>query len=164
MVVGFMAKELVTAMLRCGTQHPQTKAEAMLATLWDDLCEPIWHKRNNINNGKASCARLDELDSLKDKLEWFSRHQNEVLDYRHRFLVNYTAEEINGMRKETRKKRVQHLQSAMNWYEVECSQRAKNQTTMYDWTAKLTQLRSGRAYPKFRAEDEQERDDDGEAD
>ena len=50
----------------------------------------------------------------------------------------------------------------MSWYEVECSQRAKNQTTMYDWTAKLTQLRSGKAYPEFRAEDEQERDDEGE--
>ena len=144
MIVGFMALEWTTTLTNLGVEHPQTKSELLLTLLWDEICEPIWAARNNIKFHKKNFSSLDEMSTLSDKLHWYQRHQDEVLDYRHRFLVDYSSEDVGHWTRATRRAKLEMLNNARKFYEVECKQNAQQQTTIYNWMARYKKLRSGR--------------------
>jgi len=75
---------------------------------------------------------------------WFHRHQDEVLDYRHRFLVDYTLQDVERWTRITRTSKVATLDNAMRFHKVECEQSARHQSTIYDWMSRHKKLRSGR--------------------
>ena len=118
--------------------------EAILSFLWDDVCEPIWFMRNEILHSTVSHVSTDDMMTLADRLQWYLRHQDEVLDYRHRFLVDYDENKIYrwSIRDMCRQK-VTMLDNARHWYTNECNTRAQNQTTITNWFDKYMELRSG---------------------
>ena len=71
------------------------------------------------------------------------RHQNEVLDYRHRYLVDFTIEDARRWSRHTRSTKLQHLHNAREYYEIETRQKSINQSTIFDWLHSYTTLRSG---------------------
>ena len=144
MSVGLLANEWTDALGALGVKQPQSKMEQLLSWIWNDICEDAWNTRNHINNNTGNHALGDEMVTLKDKLFWFQRHQHQVLDYRHHFLVNFTVDDVERWTKPTRRAKLEMLRNAKDWYETECQQRAANQTTMYDWVNSYTVLRSGR--------------------
>ena len=94
MIVGFMATEWTTILEKLGVEHPQARSEMLLTLLRDDIYKPIWKTRCNIKHNTKNFSSLDEMSSLADKLMWDHRHQDEVLDYRHRFLIDYTLSNV----------------------------------------------------------------------
>ena len=105
----------------------------MLVTLlWDDICEPIWKARCNIKHNTKNFSTLDDMASLVDKLKWYHQHQDEVLDYQHRFLVDYTLSNVERWTCVTRMLKAAMLDNVMQFYKVECSQSAHYQLTIYD--------------------------------
>ena len=94
MIVGFMTTEWTIILEKLGVKHPQARSETLLTLLWDDICEPIWKARCNIKHNTKNISSLDEMSSLADKPMWYHQHQDEVLDYCHRFLVDYTLSNV----------------------------------------------------------------------
>ena len=144
MSVGLLANDWTDALSSFGVEQPQSKIEQLLSWIWNDICEDAWNTRNNINNNIRNHALDDELVTLKDKLLWFQRHHQQVLDYRHQFLVAFTSDDVEQWSRTTRRAKLNILNNAKDWYETECQQRAANQTTMYDWINSYTILRSGK--------------------
>ena len=105
----------------------------LLSLLWDDICEPIWKTRCRIKHDTTNFSTVDEMSSLAEKLMWYQRHQDEVLDYRHRFLINYTLSDIERWTRITRTSKVTILDNAMRFHKTECEQSAQQQSTIYDW-------------------------------
>ena len=87
MIVGFMAMEWTTVPDKLGIKHQQIRSEILLTLLWDEIYGLIWKARCNIKHNTENFSTLNEIASLADKLMWYHQHQDEVLDYRHRFLV-----------------------------------------------------------------------------
>ena len=97
-----------------------------MATEWTTILKKLKHNTKKISpRGKMS--------SLADKLMWYHRHQDEVLDYYHQFLIDYTLSNVERWTRITRTSKVAMLNSAMRFYKVECGQLACRQSTIYDW-------------------------------
>jgi ribonuclease HI len=144
MVIGFMAKAWTDALADMNIEHPAQMMEQVLAMLWDHICERLWSVRNGIRHSTDSHVTNDEMAQMETKLSWYQRHQDEVLDYRHRFLANFTSEDVGRWTRATRRAKLELLNNARKYYEVECAQQARNQSTIYDWIHSYTVLRSGR--------------------
>ena len=84
------------------------------------------------------------MSTLQDRLEWYIRHQVEVLDYRHRFLVDYNTEVIQRWSRSTRRQKLTLLDNARKWYTTQCENRERNQTTIHDWFDRYIRLRNGK--------------------
>ncbi len=149
--------------------------ELLLSSVWNHLCESLWKQRNEINNSKNSASDLSEMRSLEERLLWYKRHNNEVLDYRHRFLADFTEEDIKKWTKYSRRAKLELLHNARKFYETECSQHSSSQSTIFDWIHSFTELRSGRLigpgltnawapgkHPRNQKQDVDEVDDEGE--
>ena len=144
MVLGFLADAWTDALHACKVKHPQTRMEQVLQLLWDELCEVMWTSRNQILHSPSSKVSTDESQTLSDRLHWFARYQHTVFDYRHQFLADLTPDQIDAWSRSAKHAKVAQLESAMRWYKEVCSQRAQNQSTIFDWVFSYKELRSGR--------------------
>lgn len=147
-MVGFLSTGWEEALHSFGIDNSETKMEAILRFLWDSICEPIWFIRNEIHHSKESCVSTDDMVTLDDRLRWYLRHQARILDYRHRFLVDYDVDVIASWSRSTRQQKITLLDNARKWYAKRCEIRARNQSTMHDWMDKYTRLRNGKLVGK----------------
>ena len=143
MSVGFYALEWRAVAEDLGAKHPQSTMERILSIMWDTINEQMWAERNEIKHNKESKTIEHESSQQIDQLEWYVRHQNEVLDYRHRYLTDFTIEDVCRWSRHTRTTRLQHLHNARKYYEQECKQKSRNQSTIFEWLHSYTTLRSG---------------------
>ena len=143
MVIGFMVEDWVTVLDELQVKAPQSKAELLLMLLWDELCESMWAMRDAINNSKDSHVEVNEMATMADRLAWYLRHHEEVLDYRHRYLCRYTTKDITSWSRATRRAKLEMLNNARDYYATECQQRAVSQSTIYNWLHSYMELRSG---------------------
>ena len=97
--------------------------DQVLDMLWD-ICKKVWTARNVILHSSKSFISVNVIKSAKDRLFWYHRHQHEVLDYRHRFLVDFTAEEVEKWLRSHREAKLEMLSNAQKYYDTECNQRA----------------------------------------
>ena len=67
-----------------------------------------------------------------------------MLDYRHRFLSAFAGDDITRWSRTTRQAKLKLLNNAPKYYEIEYKQKARNQSTIYNWIHSHTVLRSGR--------------------
>ena len=116
----------------------------LLTLLWDDICEPIWKTRCNIKHNTENFSSLNKMSSLADKLMWYHRHQDKVLDYRHQFLIDYTLSNVERWTRITRTSKVTVLDNAMRFHKIKCGQSARRQSTIYNWMSGHKKLHSGR--------------------
>ena len=94
MIVGFLATEWTAILKKLRVEHPQARSKMLLTLLWDDICKPIWKARYNIKHDTKNFSTLNEMSLLADKLVWYHQHQDEVLDYRHCFLIDYSLNNV----------------------------------------------------------------------
>ena len=144
MIVGFMASEWTAILKKLGVEHPQAQSKMLLTLLWDDICEPIWKTRYNIKHNTNNFSSLDKISSLADKLMWYHRHQDKVLNYHHQFLIDYTLSDVKRLTRIARTSKVAILDSAMRFHKIKCGQSAHHQSTIYDWMSHNNKLRSRR--------------------
>ena len=124
--------------------HPTIMMAQILSMTWDHICEALWKVRNKIKHSPDSLVLADEMTNLESRLKWYLQHQQEVLDYRHRFLMEHTAESIKRWSRTTRRAKLKLLSNARDHYKTECLQRASNQSTILDWLHLYRELRRGR--------------------
>jgi len=144
MAVGLLANEWTEVLAIMNVEQPQSRMEDVLSSLWDNMCEQMWKTRCNIKHSPNNKATPHELQQLQDKLLWYLRHREEVLDYRHRFLAQYNPEDVSRWSRATRRAKLESLNNASQYYRTECTQRAQGQTTIFNWLNQFTRLRSGR--------------------
>jgi len=70
------------------------------------------------------------------------------LDYQHRFLVDFHAEDVECWPKATRKAKLKMLDNAQRFYETQRDLQTNHQSTMEDWLNSYTKLRSGHMISK----------------
>ena len=80
LLVGLLADEWTTVLASMNVEQPQSRMEDVLSVLWDNMCEKMWKTRCNIKHSPNNKAAPHELQQLQDKLIWYLRHQDEVLD------------------------------------------------------------------------------------
>ena len=116
----------------------------IIDSIWGDLCEPLWFERNHIKHNKANNhCKYDEMNSLTDKLKWYYRHQDEVLDYRHRFFANCDPTTLHRWHRQRMIKKLNLLETAHNYHNNATSQLADNQTTLSSWIGSPTTPQGG---------------------
>ena len=125
-------------------ENPEKKRETILRIVWDDMCRKVWTQMNEIRNWEERETRIDEMNSLFTKLEWYHKHQDEVLHYKHWFLIDNNPEQLRKMRTGTLKNKLKISTAAVEWQDIEDKQEKENQMTIYHWTDKYIQTRSGR--------------------
>ena len=147
MAVGLFALEWNTALEASKVDQPQTEMELIIDSIWDNLCKPLWLERNQIKHNEANNhCKYDERNSLTDKLKWYHRHQDEVLDYRHRIFANYDPTTLH---KWHRRRMIDHLdllETAHTYHNNATSQLADNQTTLSSWIESPSIPNGGDAY------------------
>ena len=111
--------------------------------IWDHICKQLWSVRNSICHSNDSHVTIDEMAQLAEKLVWYKQHQAKVLDYRHRFLAAFAVKNVTRWSRATRRAKLELLNNACKYYEIECTQKACNQSKIYDWIHSYTVLRSG---------------------
>ena len=144
MAVRFLAKSWITLLQILGVNHPESMMETIISALWDDICCPIWIERNNIKHSRDNCLVDTEMADLSDRLLWYLRHRDNVLDYRHRFLADFKPDDIRRWSRASRQAKLETLNNARDYYEVKCQQKARNQTTIITWLHQSKELCSGR--------------------
>ena len=130
MVVGFMATKWTMVLDKLGVNHLQTRSEMLLTLPWGEICKPIWKAQCNIKHYTETFSSIDKMASPVDELTWYHRHQDEVLDYWHRFLVDYDLDDIDRWTRATRRAKVTMINNAMHFYKVKCQQTAPQQSTI----------------------------------
>ena len=100
--------------------------------LWDDICEPIWSARNNIKHNERNFVTADKMITLANMLNWYHRPQDEVLDYRHRFSVDYSIKDVEDWKRSIRRAKLTLLNNAHKFYDTESQQKERNQSTIYN--------------------------------
>ena len=143
MTVGFMVTEWTTILKKLGVEYPQARSEMLLTLLWDDICKRQSKTRCNIKHNTTNFSSLGEMSLLADKLMWYHRHQDEVLDYRHRFLIDCTLSNVERWNHITRTSKVSILDNTMHFHKIECGQLARRQSTIYDWMSRHKKRCSG---------------------
>ena len=83
------------------------------------------------------------MAQLAEKLVLYKRHQAAVLDYWHRFLAAFTVKDITRWSRATRQVTLKLLNNVLKYYGTECNQKARNQSTIYNWIHSHTVLQSG---------------------
>ena len=73
---------------------------------------------------------------------WYKHHQVKVLDYRHIFLAAFAVKDVTRWSRATRRAKLELLNNDRKYYEIECSQKARNQSIIYKWIYSDTALRS----------------------
>ena len=144
LIVGLQTTKWIQALEACRVDYAPKMAAILLEVVWDKICEPLWMERNNILHHTKSFVSIDECDSAKDKLLWYARHSNEVLDYRHQFLTEGIISNIDQWTYQTCRAKLEMLNNARDYYEVQCNQHQARQRTIYDWIHGYKELRSGR--------------------
>ena len=104
----------------------------VLSMTWDHICEALWKARNQIKHSPGSHVLADKMTNLDSRLKWYLKHHENVLDYKHRFLVDYTDDSIKRWSRSTRRAKLEILNNAQDYYETKCLQRANNQSTIFD--------------------------------
>ena len=94
MVVGFVVDEWTTALKERGSEHPQTMMGMILTLIWEEICEKLWTARHNILHSDKNHVKQDDMLMLESNLLWYKHHQDEVLDYPHRFLADFSQEDV----------------------------------------------------------------------
>ena len=79
----------------------------------------------------------------ENKLKWYHRHQDEVLDYRHRFFANYDPNTLHRWHRRRMTKQLDLLKTAHNYHDNATSQLAGNQTTLSSWIGSPTTPQRG---------------------
>ena len=127
--------------------NPQTEIELIMDFIWDDLCKALWFKRNQIKHNEANNhCRYDEINWLTDKLKWYHRHHNEVLDCRHWILVNYDPTTLHQWHSQRMIDQFDLLETAHNYQDNAISQIDDNQTTLISWIKSPPTLHEGAVY------------------
>ena len=116
MVVGFVASSWTTAHEELGCDDAKGTMEQLLAFIWGNICERLWKARNNIKYSKNNCIAMDKMSTLADRLKWFRHHQDQVLDHRHRFLTNFSDNDVDRWSRDTRKAQLKVLTNAREFY------------------------------------------------
>ena len=78
------------------------------------------------------------MNSLTDKLKWYHRHQDKVLDYRHRTFVNYDPTTLHKWHRRRMIEQLDLLETAHSCHDNATSQLADNQTTLSSWIGSPT--------------------------
>ena len=138
MNVGLLTNKWTEALDEFGIKHPESKMELVLTLVWDNLCEQMWKQRNDIRHSKENEAKCNNEDSLKDQLRWYTRHRDEVMDYRHRYLAEYTEHDLQRWSHSTLVAKVTTLTNCKEYYENKVKQRQKQQRTINDWRDQYT--------------------------
>jgi len=107
MAVGFLSNEWTVALGELGVDHPQSTTTLLLTMIWENICDPIWMAQNNILHSVQNPVSTDEASSLRDRMHWYQRHQSEVLDYRHRFLADFTESDLLKWKRSTLRAQVE---------------------------------------------------------
>ena len=142
-MVGFIANDWVDILTWAKTEHPHKTMEMVLSILWENLCEPIWKARNEVKHSKSSCTSQDELTQMVEQLLWHQRHQDDVLDYRHRILAAFHADNVGRWFKATRIATLTMLDNAQHFYETQQYLQTQHQSTMEDWLNSYTKYAMG---------------------
>ena len=109
--------------------------EALTLISWDNLCEPTWHCQNGLYHKKKGKAGDAEAISTVARLLWYWEFQHEVLEYRHRFLIDYDERTAENMMREMRHSRLTLLNNARQSHATECRQTAKGQSVIPNYMA-----------------------------
>ena len=144
MNVGLLSRKWTDALDDFSIMQPESKMELVLTLVWDLLCETMWKQRNDIRHSKENEAKGNNEDKLKDQLRWFTRHRDEVLDYRHRYLAEYSEHDLKRWSHTTLVAKVSTLTNCKQYYDNKIKQRQKQQSTIHDWSDQYMRLRSGR--------------------
>ena len=122
MAFGLLSVDWNSVLSAYKVQQPQTEIELIIDTIWEDICEPLWNERNHINNGGNSYATIAEMKNLRLKLQWYHEHQDEVFNYRHRYLVSFDVGAIEHMKRNAMVELVSQLEAAYEYHDNERKQ------------------------------------------
>ncbi len=130
-ITGFMSIEWHNEVRAChGVEYPNTCMEVILLLLCDHLCKPVWKGRNQLFHNSIPGATTAEQQLTAERLTWYHRFQNEILDYRHWFIIDYHIDEINKMSRDMWRSQLMLLDNAQQSYKTECKQTTKGQTVI----------------------------------
>ena len=74
------------------------------------------------------------------------RHQDKVLDYRHQFLADFQPDDVRCWSQASRRAKLDTLNNARDYYEVECPQKQKgHETKQQSWRGSTNQKNSAAA-------------------
>ena len=93
-----------------------------------------------VNNNTTSYTKIDEMNNLREKMQWYHSHKKEVLHYTHQHLVNFDVASIQRMSRSTMLEYIELLNTARIFYEKETSQLATNQSTIHSWIDKHSSI------------------------
>ena len=142
MATGLFSTEWTAVLETLGMDHPKNVMAQVLSMTWDHIYEALCKARNQIKHSPGSHVLADKMSDLDSRLKWCLRHQQEVLDYRHRLLVDYTDDSIKRWSRTIRRAKLDLLNNTRDYYETECLQQAKNQSALFDWLHSHKELRS----------------------
>ena len=141
MIISFVVNKVEVALHHLGTEHPQTNSELILKILWDDICQLMWSAWNNIKHNQKNFATADEMITFADRLNWYHCHQDEVLDYHHRFLVDQFIKDVEYWKRATKQAKL--LIMPANFMRPSLNRKAWNQLTNYIWMEQYKHLHTG---------------------
>ena len=91
----------------------------------------MWKARNDVKHSKLSCTSQDELTQMAEQLLWYQRH-HDVLDYQHRCLAVFHADDVGRWSKAARTAKLTMLDNAQRFYETQQDLQTQHQSTMED--------------------------------
>jgi hypothetical protein len=132
MAIGWIGNGWTQAFKTLGSKDPEGCTAQILTYIWEGLCEPIWHLRNDILHNKPNPRTLTEMTLLSDRLRWYRDNKRLVLAPRHHILAEYTIENIDKWNRLQRRQQLRVLDDAKRIYEIECKQRPSGQLVLTD--------------------------------
>jgi hypothetical protein len=132
MAIGWIGKGWTQAFKTLGSKDPEGCTAQILTYIWEGLCEPIWHFRNDILHDKPNPCTLTEMTLLSDRLKWYKENKRMVLAPRHHILAEFTTADIDKWNRLQRRSQLRVLDDAKLIYEIECKQRSSGQQVLTD--------------------------------
>ena len=77
---------------------------------WDTTLDPLWQDRNKIKQKKDNEYNAAEDERLSARIVWYVDHRHELVDHHDQILVEIDLIQLNGVRRETKRRRwIHHL-------------------------------------------------------
>ena len=92
--------------------------------------DPLWHERNDIKHRKDNAYDVVDDERLAARIVWYVEHRYELLDHHDQFLAEIDLTRLSGMRRETKRRWIQHLDIAKRAWEVERGQKTTKQQVL----------------------------------
>ena len=126
---GFLSTRWIEVLQEFQVKYARSKLTKLLRFIWIDFTDKLWRARNDLVHHQENAYRLETARNYNSRLLWYLENPH-VLSHSDRFILRFTASDLDNMSDRVKKHTLHHLDIARKTLEIQLHQRQKGQSVL----------------------------------